>query len=109
MEGQSDRLILLDTPGYNDSGATTEQMNETREAVRDADLVLLVLNACSPGKKTDIETLDALAAWFREKNRLKPPPIVGVVSKIDGLSPVMESAEGAKHSIRFGLCQRNIW
>jgi predicted GTPase len=52
--------------------------------------VLRVLDANAPGKKTDVETLDALAAWFRTQNQLKPPPIVGVVSKIDGLSPVME-------------------
>lgn len=92
IEGQQERLILLDTPGYNDSGATTEQMSDTREAARDADLVLLVLDACSPGKKSDVETLDSLAAWFREQNRFKPPAIVAVVSKIDGLSPVMEWA-----------------
>ncbi len=90
IDDQSDRLILLDTPGYSDAGATTEQMNETREAVRNADLVLLVLDVRSPAKQADVAALDELAAWFREQNRLKPPSIVGVVSKIDGLSPVME-------------------
>lgn len=90
LEDHSDRLVLLDTPGYSDSGATHEQMIETREAVRNADLVLIVLDARSPAKQADISTLDELAKWFRDQNRLKPPPIVGVVSKIDGLSPVME-------------------
>ncbi|WP_010582054.1 GTPase family protein [Schlesneria paludicola] len=92
VEGNSDRLILLDTPGYSDSGATSEQMSETREAVRNADLVLLVLDARSPAKQADITALDDLAVWFRDQHRLKPPAIVGVVSKIDGLSPVMEWA-----------------
>ena len=92
VEGQGDRLVLLDTPGYSDSGATPEQMNETREAVRNADLVLLVLDVRSPAKQADVTTLDDLAAWFREQHRLKPPSIIGVVSKIDGLSPVMEWA-----------------
>lgn len=89
-EGQSDRLILLDTPGYSDSGATREQMDDTREAVRNADLVLLVLDVRSPAKQADVTALDELALWFREQHRLKPPAIIGVVSKIDGLSPLME-------------------
>ena len=92
VEGQSDRLVLLDTPGYSDSGATQEQMTETREAVRNADLVLLVLDVRSPAKQADVSALDDLAAWFRDQHRLKPPSIIGVVSKIDGLSPVMEWA-----------------
>ena len=90
VEGNTDRLILLDTPGYSDAGATSEQMSETREAVRNADLVLLVLDARSSAKQADVTAIDDLAVWFRDQHRLKPPAIVGVVSKIDGLSPVME-------------------
>jgi small GTP-binding protein len=90
MEGHSDRLRLLDTPGYSDSGATAAQIRETRAAVRNADLVLLVMDARSSAKQSDSSTLDDLAAFFNEEHRLKPPPIIGVVSKIDGLSPLME-------------------
>ena len=90
LDDNSDRLVLLDTPGYSDSGATAEQLSDTFEAVRNADLVLLVLDVRSPAKQADVATLDKLDAFFREKHRLKPPSIVGVVSKIDGLSPMME-------------------
>ena len=90
LNDQSDRLILLDTPGYSDSGATREQLQETFEAVRNADLVLLVLDVRSPAKQADMSTLERLEEWFREQRRLKPPSIVGVISKIDGLSPIME-------------------
>jgi predicted GTPase len=89
-DDRSDRLILLDTPGYNDSGATLQQLQETRQAVRDADLILLVLDARSPAKQADIVVLDDLSLWFQEQHRLKPPSILGIVSKIDGLSPVLE-------------------
>jgi predicted GTPase len=92
LDENSDRLVLLDTPGYSDAGATAEQLAETREAVRNADLVLLVLDVRSPAKQADVKTVDDLAAWFRDQHRLKPPAIVGVVSKIDGLSPLMEWA-----------------
>jgi predicted GTPase len=82
--------VLLDTPGYSDAGATREQIEGTREAVRQADLVLLVMAATSPAKQADAAMLADLTGWFREQHRLKPPPIIGVVSKIDGLRPVME-------------------
>jgi predicted GTPase len=89
-DDRSDRLILLDTPGYSDSGATQEQLAETFEAVRNADIVLLVMDVRSPAKQADVSTLDKLDAWFEQKHQFKPPAIVGVVSKIDGLSPLME-------------------
>ena len=92
IEDQPNRLVLLDTPGYNDSGATAEQMKETREAARNADIILLVLDARSPAKQVDVKTLDDLREWFRKERHLKPPPTIGVVSKIDGLSPLMEWA-----------------
>lgn len=90
LEDSHDRLVLLDTPGYSDAGATREQIEGTREAVRQADLVLLVMAATSPAKQADAAMLSELNQWFHEQHRLKPPPVVGVVSKIDGLRPVME-------------------
>jgi uncharacterized protein len=90
LEESADRLVLLDTPGYSDAGATRDQIAAAREAVRQADLVLLVMAATSPAKQADATMLAELNGWFREQHRLKPPPVVGVVSRIDGLSPLME-------------------
>jgi predicted GTPase len=86
----TDRLILLDTPGYSDSGATAAQKQATLEAVRHADLVLLVLAATSPAKQADSEMLADMSQWFQEHRQLKPPPVIGVISKVDALSPLME-------------------
>ncbi len=90
LEETNDRLVLLDTPGYSDVGATPAQLAASREAVRHADLILLVMDARSPAKLADANVLTELNSWFREQHRLKPPPMVGIVSKIDGLSPIME-------------------
>ncbi|HUQ68196.1 MAG TPA: GTPase domain-containing protein [Planctomycetaceae bacterium] len=87
---RSDRLVLLDTPGYSDAGATPQQLKETREAARQSDLVLLVLDVRSPAKEADAAMLRDLREWFAGQPRLKPPPLVAVLNKIDGLSPVME-------------------
>ena len=92
LEESRDRLVLLDTPGYSDAGATREQMDATREAARQADLILLVMAATSPAKQADAKMLQDLTRWFAEQHRLKPPPVIGVVSKIDGLRPLMEWA-----------------
>jgi uncharacterized protein len=87
---RSDRLVLLDTPGYSDAGATPQQLKETREAARQADLLLLVLDVRSPAKEADAAMLRDLRVWFAGQPRLKPPPLIAVLNKIDGLSPVME-------------------
>lgn len=83
-------LVLLDTPGYSDAGATPQQLKETSEAVRQADLYLLVLDVRSPARDADVKTLAALQEWFAARPHYKPPKLVVVVNKIDGLSPVME-------------------
>lgn len=90
IEDQPGGLVLLDTPGYDGSGASETQAAETREAVRNADLVLLVVDARSPAKQADLAVVDGLREFFKEERRLKPAPIIAVMSKIDGLTPVME-------------------
>ncbi len=87
---RGDRFVLLDTTGYSDAGATIEQQTETREAVRQSDLVLLVLDARSPSRDADVKTLAGLADWYAARPQLKPPPLIIALNKIDGLSPVME-------------------
>ncbi len=91
-ERATDRLILLDTPGYSDAGSTAAQKQATREAVQQADLVLLVLAATSPAKQADAEMLADMSQWFQDHRQLKPPPVIGVISKVDALSPLLEWA-----------------
>jgi predicted GTPase len=88
--GGNETLTLLDTPGYGEAGATPEQFRETLEAVRNADLVVVVLEGRSPAKKADAKVLEELSGWYADHPQLKPPPMVGVISKIDLLSPVRE-------------------
>lgn len=87
---RSEELVLLDSPGYSDAGATADQLKETQSAIRDADLVLLVLDARSPARQADLETLKKLDTWWLTQPRLKPPRIVIALNKVDGLSPVLE-------------------
>jgi predicted GTPase len=48
------------------------------------------MNANSPAREPDREMLATLADWFEVRKELKPIPVLGVLTHIDLLSPVME-------------------
>jgi predicted GTPase len=85
-------VVLLDTTGYSDAGVTPAEREETRLAVRESDLAILVLDARSPARQADLAMLDDLADYFRRNPHLKPPPLIAVLNRVDGLSPAMEWA-----------------
>ena len=86
------RLVLLDTAGYHQTGAQPDQVKATAEAARGADLVFLVLHARNPARQADVDLLDQLRRWFEERQDLKSPPILAVLTHIDLLSPSLEWA-----------------
>lgn len=85
-------LVLLDTPGYAESGASPQQTEEVRVAARQSDLLLIVMDAKSPARQADLKFVQELSAWFQSQPQLKPPPSLAVITHIDGLSPVLEFA-----------------
>jgi predicted GTPase len=84
------RLELLDTVGYGHEGPKEDQLKATLEAARQSDLLLLVLHARNPARQADLEVLQALRAWFDKNPGLKMPPVLGVMTHIDLLSPALE-------------------
>jgi predicted GTPase len=88
--GISTHLLLLDTAGYSHSGPKGDNLRATQEAARQADLILLVLHARNPARQADLELLQALAGYFDANPDLKIPPILGVLTHIDLLSPALE-------------------
>lgn len=84
------RFLLLDTVGYGHSGPKEDQLKATQEAAQQSDLVCLVLHARNPARQADLTVLESLEAWFRSRADLKMPPILGVLTHIDLLSPAME-------------------
>jgi hypothetical protein len=83
-------VSLLDTSGYGEYGVNDQDFAAAVEASRDADLILLVTPATSPGRKPDVDLLDRLKAWFDGKPHLRMPPVVVVVNQVDLLSPKAE-------------------
>jgi len=84
------RLVLLDTAGYGHEGPREDQIQATEEAARQSDLMLLVMHARNPARKADVQMLDRLKDWYATKPQLRMPPIVGVLTHIDLLSPTLE-------------------
>src|SRR5438876_7560396 len=91
-EGIPTRLVVLDTVGYGHTGPREDQMRATEEAARQSDLLLLVLHARNPARQADLTMLRSLKQWFASRIDLKMPPILGVMTHIDLLSPAMEWA-----------------
>src|SRR5262249_25079654 len=89
-EGIPTRLVVLDTIGYGHSGPQEDQLRATEEAVRQSDLVLLALHARNPARQADLVLLRSLKEWFATRIDLKMPPILGVMTHVDLLSPAME-------------------
>ncbi|HEY3789292.1 MAG TPA: GTPase [Urbifossiella sp.] len=85
-------LSILDTSGYGQDGANEYEFAAATEAAREADLVLFVTTATNPGRRSDVDLLDRLAAWFTERPQLKRPPVLAAVNQIDLLSPKAEWA-----------------
>jgi len=83
-------LSILDTAGYGQDGADEAEFAAAAEASRDADLVLFVTTATNPGRKSDVDLLDRLEAWFAARPQMKKPPVLAVVNQIDLLSPKAE-------------------
>ena len=84
------RLVLIDTVGYGHAGPKADQLSATQIAVQESDLVLLVLHAHDPARQADLKLLQSLGDWFRSRPDLKMPPVLGVLTHIDLLSPVMD-------------------
>jgi predicted GTPase len=89
-EGVPGRIVLLDTVGYGHAGPKPDQLKATLEAAKQSDLLVLVLHATNPAREADLELLRALRDWRASQPGLKAPPILGVLTHIDLLSPMME-------------------
>lgn len=92
LEDVPTRLVLLDTAGYGHEGPKQGGLAVTLDAARRSDLLVLVLHARNPARQADLQLLEGVTQWFKAHPDLKAPPVLGVLTHIDLLSPVMEWA-----------------
>ncbi|MGL5098418.1 MAG: GTPase family protein, partial [Planctomycetia bacterium] len=84
------RLVLFDTAGYAHAEAGRALRRETREAMTQADLVLVVLDAMNPARSADAAFLAEAAKWFDDHPERKRPRLLAVVTHLDALPPPLE-------------------
>jgi predicted GTPase len=83
-------LVILDTVGYGHEGPKPDQLKSTAQAARNADIIIMVLHAVNPARQADLDFLSGLSRWFHDRPEFKIPPIIGVLTHIDLLSPALE-------------------
>lgn len=91
-KGISSRLVLLDSAGYGHTGPKEDERRATEEAARGADLLLLVMHAMNPARQADLDMLKRLREWFGKHPELRMPPVLGILTHIDLVSPSLEWA-----------------
>jgi predicted GTPase len=67
-----------------------EQRSAIQQAVRGADVILLVLHARNPARQADLELLKDLHQFSEARPDVHKPPVLAVVTHIDLLSPALE-------------------
>lgn len=85
-----DALILLDTPGYAHQGPKPDCFDETIRAVRESAMTILVMNACESAREPDCLFIRRVDTWFTAHPQFRRPPILTVLTHIDGLPPSLE-------------------
>ncbi len=84
------QLALLDTQGYSYEGPREDQLRATEEAAQQSDVILLVMHARNPARQGDLQMLERLRQWFAQNPHLRVPPVIGVLTHVDLLSPALE-------------------
>ncbi|NIP85391.1 MAG: hypothetical protein GTO03_07435, partial [Planctomycetales bacterium] len=84
------RVVFLDTPGYGGTGLPRSIQRQMQHAIEQADLVLLVMNASHAARQPDQQLLENMLGTLAAEGHRKPPPVIGVLTHIDALPPVLE-------------------
>jgi predicted GTPase len=84
------RLTLMDTAGYGAGGPNESEFEEAFKAAQEADVLLFAGHARSAARKADADLLARLTARFAAAPHLRLPPILGVLTHVDLLSPAVE-------------------
>lgn len=101
-------LSLIDTAGFGYQGAGDADVAAAADAFAKSDIALLVVPARSAARKPEVEFLERVRALFAKKPELKLPPVVLVLSHIDGLTPAMEWAPPYDWKTGEGLKEESI-
>ena len=84
------RFTVLDTIGYAGGSDPKQALAKALKAVNQAQVVLVVLDAQMAARAADHAFLEEWQNWFEKHPESRPPPLLGVMTHIDLLSPSLE-------------------
>lgn len=115
INSQGVRLVLVDTPGPNNS-RTEEHKNHTYRIIKEKTkpMVLYVLNATQLQTNDDMELLTAVSEAMKVGGKQSKDRFLFAVNKVDLFDPDKESVQGAIKNVRdylkkFGIENPNIF
>lgn len=82
-------LVVLDTPGLTALGGNKQILIDS---CREVDLVIWLTQANNPARAIDVQALSEIREWFKANPKIKPPPMILVMTHIDKISPAKEWA-----------------
>ena len=86
----SPRAIVLDTAGYDSGQDPQAVLGPLREAIRQADLLLLACSAGSAARGADRRLLDEIRGFYQQQPDRIMPPLVVALTHVDQLRPRTE-------------------
>lgn len=82
------RAILLDTAGFARDDEPQSVFAQMQEQILQCDLVLLVCSALNAAREADRRLLDELRRFYQAQPDRLMPPVIVVLTHIDGLRPL---------------------
>jgi predicted GTPase len=82
-------LQLVEAPGFGTDPQAID-LQEAATTIAQADMVLLVTSAVSPGRHWEVQWLQKYREFFASRPHLRRPPLLVVVTHVDLLPPVSE-------------------
>lgn len=80
-------LTLLDTAGYEQTGASKQQAADTHQAAIHADMILLVIDGHLSARQADVSMLEQLDQHFSSHPNHRRPPTLVVMTHVDLIPP----------------------
>lgn len=109
VDSRGTALMLVDTPGTNNSKDMSHRDMTFREICKDDRSILLyVLNATQIGTNDDDELLSYVSRQIRAEGKAAENRIIFAVNKMDAFNPEEEDIEGAVKRIKVYLSHHGI-
>jgi uncharacterized protein len=84
------KLSFFDTPGYGPGGANDRELAAAADAAANADLILLMTPARHAARAADAAFLQGLRDRLLALPQRRLPPVLGVLTHADALTPAAE-------------------